>query len=153
VTDLSGSAVSDPKTPRRAVAVQPWLSRAALPVLLAASLVLLVPDWARAAPAFASESPPVDARLSLPSGSGPATPVVAVPTAIGFGSRLPFGRLDVALLLIGSLALACLASGALRLLWYRPVPTLVDTTSLPALPVMIGGDTVAPQWAQGLGPG
>jgi hypothetical protein len=135
------------------MAVERQLSWTVLPALLAATLVLLVPGSARAAPGLSAEPGPLDSRISLPSGSGAATEVVTAP-GIGFEPRsFPFGRLDVALLVLGSLALAGLAAGALRVLLYRPVPVLADATAVPALPVGVGLDTGTPRWAPGVGPG
>jgi hypothetical protein len=154
LTDLSSyTSPSAVGPPRQARAPQRRFSWTVLLALVAACCALLAPDAAGAAPGLISERPPVDARISLASGSGAAPPVVAAP-AIGFESRsLPFGRLDVALLVLGSVALACLASGALRLLSYRPLPVLVEAISAPTLPVGIAGDTLPPRWAQGTGPG
>ncbi|MDQ4098354.1 MAG: hypothetical protein M3144_10870 [Actinomycetota bacterium] len=139
--------------PGPAVAFERQLARTVLPALIAVTFVLLVPGSARAAPGLPADPGPLDSRISLPTGAGVATEVVTAPV-IGLESRsFPFGRLDVALLVLGSLALTCLAAGALRVLWYGPVPVGAEGTSAPAVPVGVGGDTGTPRWAPGVGPG
>lgn len=130
MTRLSTYPKARPVRPRFGT---PSAGRLVLAALFATALLLTVPYPALASAGLASEPTQLSSSVSVPPGGSAS--LTAPSPAIALGTHgFPFGRLDAALLVLGSAVLSCLAIGALRVLWYRPLPLPLEPTVRPALP-------------------